>query len=154
MKAKTEGSAGISDMKQAMDVFRHWLDATYPEQRAAMRASGFKPLLSKDCVQKYMSQIDDSADVSDSSKKFAEKYVELPKGKRLGNVLVNDSKPTEADWERVRYDSLDELVPEGKEAGSTLWKREELWTNSGGPSALHLRLIAWAWSPVKESRLL
>ena len=152
MKKAVEGSASTADMRAAMDVFRHWLDVTYPTERGELRAGGFKPLLSKACVERYLEQIKESADVSEQAKVFAKVYAELPKGKKLGNVLVSDSKPTEADWERLRYDSLDELVPSGKEQPKS-WTTDQLWEGDRQISATHLELIAWAWSPVVEAKI-
>ena len=140
-------------MREAMDTFRTWLDVTYPAERDALRAGGFKPLLSKKTVQRYLSKIEESKAVSKDAKSFAKLYAELPKGKKLGNVLVDDSKPTEADWEKKRYEVLDGLVAEGKEAGDDSWKLSELWTDDRTVSEQHLELMAWAWSPVKESKL-
>lgn len=153
MKKKIEGSAGTKDMVQAMDIFRHWLDVTYPEQKESLRAGGFKPLLSKDCIEKYISRIADEESISESARSFATVYANLPKGKKLANVLVNNSKPTQADWERLRYDSLHQLVPTEKERNATSWNRDELWSKDGTVSSNHLKLIAWAWSPVGESKL-
>ena len=152
MKKKVEGSAGLADMKAAMSVFRTWLDETYPAERDALRARGFKPLLSKTCVEHYLKQIEKSDDISVDAKSFAGVYVALPKGKKLGNVLVDNRKPTEPDWEKQRYESLSQLVPSGSEdAGS--WGQSDLWTDSREVTSRHLELIAWAWSPVSESAL-
>lgn len=97
---------------------------------------------------------------------FAEIYTNLPKGKKLGNVLVDESQPGEADWEIRRYQALDRIVPEGmemeedkeeeeekeeKEKGRS-WK-ELLWDEEGKVSEWHLSMIAWAWSPVSERKL-
>jgi len=152
-KTKTDGGAGTADMRAAMDVFRTWLDETYPAGRDALRAGGFKPLLSKKAIQRYLPQIEASDDVSDYARAFAQMYATLPKGKRLGNVLIDDSKPTEPDWERKRYEALDQLVPTGKEDGADAWKLSELWTDEREVSAQHLELIAWAWTPTAETKL-
>ncbi|KAK4502042.1 hypothetical protein PRZ48_007853 [Zasmidium cellare] len=148
MKKAVEGSAGTSDMRAAMDVFRHWLDVTYPAERDALRAGGFKPLLSKKTVGKYLDRILEGKAVDDLGKQFAKMYCELPKGKKLGNVLVDDSKPEEADWERIRYDVLNELVPEGREES-----QDESWSSKDKVGDVHLGFIAWAWSPVPERKL-
>ncbi|KAF2487533.1 hypothetical protein BDY17DRAFT_306907 [Neohortaea acidophila] len=152
MKKKVEGSAGLKDMDEAMAVFKHWLDVTYPEQKESLRRDGFKPLLSKECVERYLARIV-GADLSDNARKFAEVYAKLPKGKRLANTLVDDKKPKEADWERLRYDCLDNLVPTDKESGAASWDSNELWSQDGQPTSQHLELIAWAWSPVSEAKL-
>ena len=82
-------------------------------------------------------------------------YCALAKGKRLGNVLIDEAKPEEPDWERRRYDVLNELVPEGKEEGERAWGMSELWTEERGVSEEggHLQLLAWGWSPVAEGKL-
>ncbi|WPA97250.1 uncharacterized protein RHO25_001859 [Cercospora beticola] len=155
MKKAASGSASTADMRAAMDVFRNWLDVTYPEAQASLRAGGFKPLLSKKVVERHLSRIQDSDVISEKAKQFAKVYCELPKGKKLGNVLVDDSKPMEPDWERARYMELDQLVPPGagKEDGQDAWKISELWVEDGVLSDQHLHLFAWAWSPVPEKKL-
>ncbi|KAF2716470.1 hypothetical protein K431DRAFT_289389 [Polychaeton citri CBS 116435] len=185
-----EGNAG---MREAMGVFRTWLDETYPAARAGLRLDGFRPLLSKECVGKYLGKIMGSSSTSgggggsggggdgdgrcgssgcsggdggggggDSgglavgadARGFANAYVALPKGKRLANVLMDDGQPGQADWERRRCDALTELVAEGREQRSQ-WESWQLWLDEEArvPTAEHLRLIAWAWSPVPESKL-
>lgn len=154
MKKKGSDEAeSTADMRAAMDVFKNWLDVTYPEAKAAMRGGGgFKPLLSKKIVERYIPQIEESSEVDEDAKTFAKTYVELGKGKRLGNVLVDDSKPAEPDWEAKRYSALCKLVPEGKEdAGS--WELDELWSGDEKATGRHLKLTAWAWSPVPERKL-
>ncbi|RMY96860.1 hypothetical protein D0864_05026, partial [Hortaea werneckii] len=127
------GGGGTSQqgMKDAMAIFRHWLDETYPAAKSSLRAQGFKPLLSKHLVENFLPRIlssssssssssglnDNNADVDEDAdaRAFAQRYVNLPKGKRLGNVLLDDGDPTGLDWEARRYRALCELVPEGKE---------------------------------------
>ena len=58
MKKKIEGSAGTADMRQAMEVFKNWLDVTYPAEREGLRAGGFKPLLSKKVMERYLEKIE------------------------------------------------------------------------------------------------
>ncbi|EME42775.1 hypothetical protein DOTSEDRAFT_176065 [Dothistroma septosporum NZE10] len=153
MKKAAEGASSTADMRAAMDIFQHWLDVTYPAEKDSLRASGFKPLLSKKTVERYLPQIERSEAVDEEAKTFAKLYVGLGGRKRLGNVLVDDSKPKEADWEKRRYTLLDELVGEGKEEGQDQWKLSELWEDDREVAAGHLRLIAWAWSPVPEKKL-
>lgn len=153
MRKAPEGSASTADMRAAMELFRHWLDVKYPAERDALRAGGFKPLLSKRAIQRYLPKIEESKSIDSEAKRFAKVYAELPKGKKLGNVLVDDSKPTEPDWEKKRYEVLNELVPKDKEGGDDTWKLSELWTDDRTVSEQHLGLIAWAWSPVPESKI-
>ncbi|KAK3705398.1 hypothetical protein LTR37_013371 [Vermiconidia calcicola] len=153
MKKAVEGSASTAGMREAMAVFKNWLDVTYPAERDALRAGGFKPLLSKKCVERLLPQIEESKHVSKDGKKFAKVYCGLSKGKKLGNVLVDDSKPAGQDWERKRYEVIDELVPKGKEEDGDAWKLSELLTEDRKVADQHLQLIAWAWSPVAESRI-
>lgn len=173
-----------------MSIFRTWLDTTYPTLQTSLRAQGFNPLLSKSVVNIYLSQIqaasattsaspppnnknknngknnnsktqsDNNNDNNHIASTFAEIYTNLPKGKKLGNVLVDESQPGEADWEIRRYQALDRIVPEGmemeeeekgKEKGRS-WK-ELLWDEEGKVSEWHLSMIAWAWSPVSERKL-
>ncbi|RMX70833.1 hypothetical protein D0869_16250, partial [Hortaea werneckii] len=99
-------------MKEAISIFRHWLDETYPAAKSALRAGGFKPLLSKALVEKYLPLILSSSSSSsglkddDDAKAFAQRYINLAKGKRLGNVLLDDADPTGWDWEGRRYRAL------------------------------------------------
>ncbi|KAI7204465.1 hypothetical protein KC340_g14738, partial [Hortaea werneckii] len=128
--SSSSGSNGNSQqgMEEAMSIFRHWLDDTYPAAKSSLRAGGFKPLLSKPLVEKYLplilssasssSQLSEAGAPDDSdkdAKAFAQRYVHLAKGKRLGNVLLDDGDPTGLDWEGRRYRALCALVPEGKE---------------------------------------
>lgn len=78
---------------------------------------------------------------------------------------MDESKPSEADWEIMRYQALNRIVPEGmemeeeegEEEGGEEGKRsrkELLWDEEGKKvSELHLSMIAWAWSPVSERKL-
>jgi hypothetical protein len=157
MKKAADGAASTADMRAAMDVFREWLDVTCPAQRAALRANGgFKPLLSKKTMSSSLPRIETSESVSSSAKVFAKVYAELPRGKKLGNVLVDDSKPQEPDWEAKRYSELCRLVPVGKEEADA-WKDAELWDHDKEgdrvPTGRHLEMIAWAWTPVGEKKL-
>lgn len=172
-----------------MSIFRTWLDTTYPTLQTSLRAQGFKPLLSKSVVTIYLSQIQAASpppnnknnknnknnsktqsDNHDNNNKhinstFAEIYTNLPKGKKLGNVLVDESQPGEADWEIRRYQALDRIVPEGMEMEEEKEEKEEeekekgrswkelLWDEEGKVSEWHLSMIAWAWSPVSERKL-
>ncbi|KAK5169618.1 uncharacterized protein LTR77_005595 [Saxophila tyrrhenica] len=147
MKKAVEGSAGTADMRAAMEVFREWLDVTYPAEREALRAGGFKPLLSKKVMQRYLDQVEGSKAVDGEAKKFAKVYCELPRGKKLGNVLVDEIKPADLDWERRRYQALDALVPKGREEDADVWKLSELWNDDRSVAEKHLQLIAWGWSP-------
>jgi hypothetical protein len=153
-KAKTsdEAPAGI---QEALAIFKTWLDETYPASKAALRAAGFKPLLSKTLVGKHLDKINAAkgdALIDAEAADFASLYVSLPKNRRLGNVLLDDGKPGEADWEVRRYGALNKLVPEGDEDGKG-WAEDRLWDGKGGLSAEHLTLVAWGWSPVGERSL-
>ena len=152
MKKAAADSDSTAGIRAAMEVFREWLDVTYPVERDALRAGGFKPLLSKKKVESYLERIEASKKVSKEAKQFAKTYCSLGKGKKLGNVLVDETKPEEPDWERKRYEALDELVPKGKETEKE-WKLSELWTDDKEVADRHLELVAWAWSPVAESKL-
>ena len=153
-KAKTpdQAPAGITE---ALEIFKTWLDETYPASKAALRAAGFKPLLSKTLVGKHLENINaarSDAVIDSEAADFASLYVNLAKNRRLGNVLLDDGKPGEADWEVRRYEALDKLVPEGDEDGKG-WAEERLWDGKGGLSAEHLNLVAWGWSPLGERSL-
>ncbi|KAK5111788.1 hypothetical protein LTR62_004708 [Meristemomyces frigidus] len=157
MKKGIPGAASTADMRSAMEIFGTWLETTYPAQKAALRAGGFKPLLSKKVMERYLPLVLASGSVHLEAKAFAEMYVSLAPGKKMGNVLVDPLKPTEADWERKRYDALCALVPEEKitQGAATSWSARELWTGEEGGvvSERHLACIAWGWSPVGEGKL-
>ncbi|RMY82835.1 hypothetical protein D0862_11883 [Hortaea werneckii] len=176
-KATTSSSSSGNSqqgMQEAISIFRHWLDDTYPAAKSALRAAGFKPLLPTPLVESYLPLLLSSSSASPAeddadAKTFAKRYVNLAKGKRLGNVLLDDGDPTGWDWEARRYRALCELVPEGKEK-EVNWGEGELWEDADGDeggdggdggrkgkkkvSGRHLRLIAWAWSPVGERKLM
>lgn len=67
-------------------------------------------------------------------------------------MLVDDKNPAGRDWERERYEALNTLVKDGKEAAKA-WKAEELWTQDRLPTPIHLRLIAWGWTPASLKNL-
>ena len=132
-------------IKGAMAVFNEWLKVTYPNAKKALRAGGFKPILSKDIVSAYASRCRTA--LPSSHLAFLNMYIDLPKNKRLANVLLDPKEPGERDWEVERYQKLCELVAEGKEE-SKGWEAVELWDEGKQPTEAHLRLIAWGWSPV------
>ena len=132
------------DIEAAQAVFSHWLKETYPKEKREQRA--FKPL-SKKTVEAFMPLLEKTKGIDTT---FAEMYINLEARKRLANTLVDDKEPGEPDWDRTRTDALAKLVPEGDQvAEDKLWAEE-----NGQPSEDHLRLIAWAWSPVSEYKLL
>ncbi|QDS75805.1 hypothetical protein FKW77_000236 [Venturia effusa] len=134
------------DMEEAIKVFKEWIDVTYPAMKGELRGDGgFKPLLSKDVLRKYRSRIEE--EVEEADRRFMEVYLGLGKNKRLGNVLLDDKEPGGKDWEVERYGALDALVGKGKETKDG-WEYGELWTKEKEPTGEHLKLIAWAWSPV------
>lgn len=137
---KTEG------MDEAIKVFKEWIDVTYPAMKGEMKADGgFKPLLSKEVVKKFRARIEE--EVEEEDRRFVDIYLGLGKNKRLGNVLLDDKEPGGQDWEVERYKVLDGLVKEGQETKDG-WEYDELWTKEKEPTVEHLKLIAWAWSPV------
>lgn len=126
-------------------MFKEWIDVTYPAAKNELRGDGgFKPLLSKEVVSKYLPLI--KKKLSKEETIFATFYVGLGKGKRLGNLFVDEKSEEGGDWESERYKVLDKLVPAEKEEKSG-WTDGELW-NEKEPTVEHLRVIAWAWSPV------
>ncbi|KAL1582236.1 hypothetical protein WHR41_09103 [Cladosporium halotolerans] len=148
-KSESEGPAGIL---AAIDVFQTWLETTYPASKGALRAGGgFKPLLSKKCVERFLPGLEERG-VGKEALEFARLYVSLPRNRRLGNVLVDEGEPGGKDWEVMRYEALDGLVEAGKEEGGS-WEEGELWDGEGELSEVHARLVAWGWSPVGERRL-
>jgi hypothetical protein len=129
-----------------MAVFNEWLKSTYPSAKKSLRAAGFKPALSKDIVSAYAPRCRNVSSSKDDLR-FLDMYVSLPKNKRLANVLLDDKEPGEKDWEQERYDVLCELVSEGKEDVKK-WTPDELWDEEKQPTDMHLKWIAWGWSPV------
>ncbi|KAG8169695.1 hypothetical protein KVR01_000440 [Diaporthe batatas] len=133
------------DIKAAQAVFDKWLRETYPKARSEQRE--FKPVLAKKTMEEVLPLLKQAKGVDT---KFAELYVALEPRKRLANTLVDESQPGEADWDKARVTALSELVPEGKDVIA----EERLWGEDGKPSTYHLSLIAWAWSPATEYKLL
>ena len=131
-------SKGNHDMEAAMRVFRRWLDETYPQAKKERQL--FKPVLPKETVKKFLQQIKDDPQVDS---RFAEMYVDLPKGKRLANVLVDDEHPEEPDWERERESALANIVKDPAQKRP----KEELWAEKEEPSTWLLQCISFAWTP-------
>lgn len=132
------------DMEAAIAVFGKWLKETYPKQKAELRV--FKPLQKK-TVELFLADLQKAKGIDTT---FAEMYVTLEPRKKLANVLVDDAKPGEPDWDKARVDALSKLVPD-KTNGVA---EDELWEKDGVPSNYHFSLIAWAWSPLTEYKLL
>lgn len=133
------------DIKAAQAVFEKWLKETYPKAKAEQRE--FKPVLAKKTMETVLPLLKQAKGVDTT---FAEMYVELEARKRLANTLVDESQPGEADWDKARATALSKLVPEGGDDMA----EEKLWGEDGKPSTYHLSLIAWAWSPTTEYKLL
>lgn len=138
------------DIEAAQAVFQGWLRETYPRQKREQRA--FKPL-SKKTVEAFLPLLE-RADGIDTA--FAQMYVNLEARKRLANTLVDEKEPGEPDWDRTRTDALARLVPEEKDGDhdGQVADDNKLWGEDGRPTEDHLRLIAWAWSPASEYKLL
>lgn len=132
-----------ADMDAAIAVFGKWLNETYKEQKAAQRV--FKNLTKK-TMELFLPDLRRAKGLDTT---FAETYVRLEPRKRLANVLVDDTKPEEPDWDKARLDALSKLVPDGEGPDE-----DALWEKDGVPSQYHLSLIAWAWSPLSEYKLL
>jgi len=133
-------------MEEAIAVFKEWIDVTYPALKDGMRGDGgFKPLLSKEVVKKFQPAIEE--ELAKADRRFVDVYLGLGKNKRLGNVLLDEGEPGGKDWEVERYEALCALVPKGKDSKDG-WEYEGLWTEEKEPTVGHLKLIAWAWSPV------
>lgn len=148
---KKGDTAGNEDMRAAVAVFENWLQTTYPAAKESLREGGFKPLLSKGYVEKQLPSIRKHLSPDEEAVRFAEMYTSLGRNKRLGNVLLDDSKPEGPDWEVRRYEALCELVPEGSE-----WEETDLWEGGEKKNGLgrrHLSVVAWGWSPVQERSL-
>lgn len=111
------------------------------------------PTLKKEVVALYLPLIRELKDAE--AVVWAEKYAELPKGKRLANTLMDEGKPEERDMAKVRQDFLEEVVRKnggnvpGKDDGDFLWEK-----GSGAPSEVHLKCIAYGFSPCKADVLL
>lgn len=150
-KNSDDGPQGIKD---ALAIFKTWLDETYPAAKSALRVGGgFKPLVSKSFVTKILPTLEaNKAKIGSDALEFAKLYASLPKNRRLGNVLLDDEKPGEADWEVKRYEALASLVPEDKEETKG-WDKADLWDGDSGLTPQHMKLVAWAWSPVGDRGL-
>lgn len=133
------------DIKAAQAVFEKWLKETYPKAKSEQRE--FKPVLGKKTMETALPLLNKAKGVDTT---FAEMYIELEPRKRLANTLVDDSKPGEADWDKARTTALSKLAPEGNDS----IPEDKLWGDDGQPSTYHLSLIAWAWTPTTEYKLL
>jgi hypothetical protein len=154
IKKAKDSDDGPQGMRDALAIFKKWLDETYPAAKAALRVGGgFKPLVSKSFVTKILPTLEaNKGKIGSDALEFAKLYASLPKNRRLGNVLLDDEKPGEADWEVKRYEALAALVPEDKEETKG-WDKADLWDGEGGLSTEHMTLVAWAWSPVGDRGL-
>ena len=142
---------GNPEIRAAIEIFENWLQSTYPAAKESLREGGFKPLLSKGYVEKQLPSIRKHLSPDEEAVRFAEMYTSLGRNKRLGNVLLDDSKPEGPDWEVRRYEALCELVPEGSE-----WEETDLWEGGEKKKGLgrrHFEVVAWGWSPVQERSL-
>ncbi len=136
---------------EAMAMFKDWLDHEYVDAKRRRKEEGrdFKPLLKKEVVKRYLSRL---RQLETFDMRFPELYAELPRGKRLANVLVHEDEPGGIDWEIMRELELAKLVEERAARDET--GEEGLWNEGkGGCSEWHLRCIGWAWSPIVERRL-
>lgn len=133
------------DIKAAQAVFETWLKETYPKAKSEQRE--FKPVLGKKTMETVLPLLKEAKGIDTT---FAEMYIELEPRKRLANTLVDESKPGEADWDKARTTALSELAPDGDDNISD----DKLWGEDGKPSTYHLSLIAWAWTPATEYKLL
>jgi len=143
-------SGDNADMQAAMKIFRTWLDETYPRLRSEQTEF---PLLKKGVVELYLPRIRELAGKLGIDSRWAEMYVELPKGKRLANVLMDETNPAEADLARVRQDVLEGIV-EGN--GGDIPEKDDpgLWSADGKSlSEMHLKCIAYGFSPCKTEVL-
>ncbi|PSS03433.1 hypothetical protein BD289DRAFT_449529 [Coniella lustricola] len=132
------------DIEKAIAIFGIWLAETYPKAKAEQRV--FKPL-SKKTVEALLPDLKARSGVNTA---FAEIYIGLDRKKRLANVLVDNSKPAGPDWDRARIDALSKLVPDKDKE----FDDQELWEEDGTLSNHHVALLAWAWSPLSEYKLL
>lgn len=137
-------SKGNKNMEAAMAVFRKWLDETYPSERAIR--PDYKPVIKREIVQRFFERMKSDPGIDES---WAQMYVDLPKGKRLANTLMDDAHPEGPDMVTERDEHLTKLT-----GGRTDNIDEDLWDEEGKTvTAWHLRCIAYAWSPVAESKL-
>ncbi|KAK8863328.1 hypothetical protein PGQ11_009563 [Apiospora arundinis] len=146
--------------------------------RVGNSSGGFRPLVPKDTLKSLRPWIESSyrkiptqrsggwkwnldtalpsEDMGTMAMGFLDFYVdELGARAKLGNAIIADSRggSREQDWERLRYEALNGLVDLGKETVEG-WKTEELWMQDGvTPAQEHLKVLAWAWSPVPTRTL-
>lgn len=144
-----------SNFQAAMKIFRHWLDETYP---AAREAQTDFPVLKKDVVQRFLPLIEkqqQEGELSSEQLEWAKMYAALPKGKRLANVLMDESRPDERDLAVVRQKGLEKLIEEDLHGSLPTKDYAGLWMKDGdNVSLLHLKMIAYGFSPVKPEILM
>jgi hypothetical protein len=136
-------------MREAAALFHEWMTITYPLAKDSLRAGGgFKPVLPKEVLANLRGEMVDKG-LTQNDLRFVDFYINLGRGLRLANQLVDPKKPGERDWDVERYQSLCRLVPEDKETIDD-WQYSELWDDNKMPTTKHLKLIAWGWTPVSN----
>lgn len=142
-------------MRDAMDVFKLWIDETYPvlksDQDKWKKGMVGRPNL-KLLVPVLRKLLGDAGE-TEELRYLGAAMEAINTGKRLANVLVNDKEPGGLDWERARQQRLDELVGERQD-----WTAAELWRSEAGtieslPTIEHARILAWAWTPETAAAL-
>ncbi|KAK6844249.1 hypothetical protein PG995_014359 [Apiospora arundinis] len=174
VRAQTHPHAATSPgMLEAAAVFKDWQTSTLPFLQNQLRcrvgnsSGGFRPLVPKETLPQnpntafggWKWNLDTalpSEDMGTMAMGFLDFFVdELGARAKLGNAIIADSRggSREQDWERLRYEALNGLVDLGKETVEG-WKTEELWMQDGvTPAQEHLKVLAWAWSPVPTRTL-
>ncbi|KAK7979749.1 hypothetical protein PG989_012206 [Apiospora arundinis] len=159
VRAQTHPHAATSPgMLEAAAVFKDWQTNTLPFLQNQLRcrvgnsSGGFRPLVPKDTLKSLRPWIESSYRKIPTQHFYID---ELGARAKLGNAIIADSRggSREQDWERLRYEALNGLVDLGKETVEG-WKTEELWMQDGvTPAQEHLKVLAWAWSPVPTRTL-
>lgn len=100
-------------------------------------------------VEAFITVLKEKADELGIEIEWAQKYLGLKKGKRLANVLMDDSQPGERDLAVVRQNELDRIVEEDFDGKIPAKSDPRLWAEDRTPSDAHLQLLAYAFTPAQ-----
>ncbi|BFZ55419.1 hypothetical protein PYCC9005_002460 [Savitreella phatthalungensis] len=94
-------------MQDAIEIFQNWMD-NYKARRAKLPKHS---LMSKAKVERYLKLAEERNEDREQpiDTAWAEKYVNLGKGKRLANTLMDDNRPDGDDLESYRQKRLDAM---------------------------------------------
>lgn len=141
-------SASNLNIQAAMEVFEYWLKHTYPAAKHEKPQRKYPLPKTRSVIEVFMPMISQKASELGINLRWTERYLSIEhKGKRLANVLMDNSMPWEQDLAIVRQHGLDGVIDQ--DFGGLIPKKDDgrLWKDGRVPSDIHLRLLAYAYSP-------